>query len=370
MERINFTASKFAPNNKETTYWIDLNENPYGGLIKFFNGKEWLVIGDITLNDRVTKLEQIIKSITEEEYNFSSSATSHTFENNEGNFKFTITSNKQIKVGGEPSGSLIDVDYTIEKSGDKDITYTTNKNELTVNVIQNNTEEQKTADLILKQTGSNKTITINITQKAGTVTYDYVLATEPTSLSFANSGETKSFVVTSTKQKKINGSNFGEPVAVEYTTQISGSGFSIAEKTKVTATLNDTDTERTGTVTVTQSEGDKSAQVTLTQAASEITYEYTFSVDPTSLSFEAAGGTKAVTVTSKKQKKVNGSANGNAEDVTYSGVATGTGISVDSNNITAANNITQEAITGNVKFTQNESSKTATVTINQAASAA
>lgn len=370
MERINFTASKFAPNNKETTYWIDLNENPYGGLIKFFNGKEWLVIGDITLNDRITKLEQIIKSITEEEYNFSSSATSHTFENNEGNFKFTITSNKQIKVGGEPSGSLIDIDYTIEKSGDKGITYTTNKNELTVNVIQNNTEEQKTANFVLKQNGSNKTIIINITQKAGTVTYEYSLVAEPTSLNFVNSGETKSFSVKSTKQKKINGNNSGEPTNVEYTTQASGSGFSISEKTKVTATLNDTDSERSGKVTVTQSEGDKSIQIDLAQAASEITYEYTFSADPTSLSFEAAGGTKSVTITSKKQKKVNGVVNGDPEDIAYSGEATGTGISVDSNNITAANNATQEVINGSVEFTQNESSKTVTVTVNQAASEA
>lgn len=40
-ENINFKASVVAPNNKEVTYWIDLNEDPTGGIIKTFNGTKW-----------------------------------------------------------------------------------------------------------------------------------------------------------------------------------------------------------------------------------------------------------------------------------------------------------------------------------------
>lgn len=38
---IKFIESKIAPDPKEYTYWIDLTENIYGGIIKYFNGSEW-----------------------------------------------------------------------------------------------------------------------------------------------------------------------------------------------------------------------------------------------------------------------------------------------------------------------------------------
>lgn len=34
-------ASKTAPNPITTKYWADLTENPYGGIIKFYNGSDW-----------------------------------------------------------------------------------------------------------------------------------------------------------------------------------------------------------------------------------------------------------------------------------------------------------------------------------------
>lgn len=40
-ENINFKASTITPNNKETTYWIDLSEDPTGGVIKTFDGSRW-----------------------------------------------------------------------------------------------------------------------------------------------------------------------------------------------------------------------------------------------------------------------------------------------------------------------------------------
>ena len=34
-------ASKTAPNPITTKYWADLTENPYGGIIKYYDGKKW-----------------------------------------------------------------------------------------------------------------------------------------------------------------------------------------------------------------------------------------------------------------------------------------------------------------------------------------
>lgn len=38
---IKFLATDVAPNPKEITHWVDLNEDSTGGVIKTFDGKEW-----------------------------------------------------------------------------------------------------------------------------------------------------------------------------------------------------------------------------------------------------------------------------------------------------------------------------------------
>lgn len=38
---IKFLATTVQPNPKEVTHWVDLTEDPTGGVIKTFNGKEW-----------------------------------------------------------------------------------------------------------------------------------------------------------------------------------------------------------------------------------------------------------------------------------------------------------------------------------------
>lgn len=58
---IRFITSDIAPNPKECDYWIDINENPYGGVIKYFNGSKWDYINKNTC-DTYTK-EQIDQKI-------------------------------------------------------------------------------------------------------------------------------------------------------------------------------------------------------------------------------------------------------------------------------------------------------------------
>lgn len=38
---IKFLATTVQPNPKEVTHWVDLNEDPTGGIIKTFDGKDW-----------------------------------------------------------------------------------------------------------------------------------------------------------------------------------------------------------------------------------------------------------------------------------------------------------------------------------------
>ena len=38
---VNFIASKVAPNPKLYEYWVDLTENVYGGILKYFDGAKW-----------------------------------------------------------------------------------------------------------------------------------------------------------------------------------------------------------------------------------------------------------------------------------------------------------------------------------------
>lgn len=47
-EKIIFLAKKTSPNPFEVTYWIDLTEDPNGGIIKHWNGKEWIAINGNT----------------------------------------------------------------------------------------------------------------------------------------------------------------------------------------------------------------------------------------------------------------------------------------------------------------------------------
>ena len=110
--------------------------------------------------------------------------------------------------------------------------------------------------------------------------------------------------------------------------------------------------------------------MSITQAAAEVTYEYTCTVDPTTLSFAAAGETKIFGVTATKQKKVNGNNSGIPSAVTYTTTVQGEGFTKGSSeySVVAAVN-TGAQRTGTAVVTTTEGNKTATVTLTQLAGA-
>ena len=172
--------------------------------------------------------------------------------------------------------------------------------------------------------GEEKIVYVNILDRT-----EYTFALQTKSLSFVNTGESKNFVVTSSKQEYREGAPYGKPIAVAIQIKISGTGFSgNAGISQISATENPTDKQRTGTATIIQDESGKTATISLSQAASVITYENAISANKTTLTFAATAGDQVVTITSTRQKKLNGKNSGAPTTVNTTGKVTGTGFSL------------------------------------------
>lgn len=96
------------------------------------------------------------------------------------------------------------------------------------------------------------------------------------------------------------------------------------------------------------------------------TWNYYLTVSPTSMSFGAGGGSKSFTVSSYKRKVLDGvEQSGDTSVSLKSTTISGTGFSLSGTTVSAsANEITSSRI-GTVTITQNESNKTATISLSQ-----
>lgn len=110
-------------------------------------------------------------------------------------------------------------------------------------------------------------------------------------------------------------------------------------------------------------------EVTVTQSAYLVEWQYTFTASPTTLSFDALGIAKSITITSYREKYINGSlVEGSRENVSYIhtastehiGTVLGTSISMQENQTTSTRS-------GQVSYEQNGSNKVIHITCNQAA---
>lgn len=137
--------------------------------------------------------------------------------------------------------------------------------------------------------------------------------------------------------------------------------------TTVTATAPANQTESARSVNLSVAGGGMTRTVGASQAAGVVTWNYYFSVTPTSLSFVAGGETKSVTVTSYRKKVINGVETSTQENVNYTVSVTGTGFSGSGTTVTAAANSATSTRTGTATYTQDSSGKTAEVNLTQAA---
>lgn len=152
----------------------------------------------------------------------------------------------------------------------------------------------------------------------------------------------------------------------DFITATPDSGRSGSTTVTVTASANQTESTRSTSLSV--AGGGMTRTVGASQAAGVVTWNYYFSVTPTSLSFVVGGETKSVTVTSYRKKVINGVETSTQENVSWSATISGTGFSknTDGSSITAASN-QSGARSGTATYTQATSGKTQEVSLSQAA---
>lgn len=143
-------------------------------------------------------------------------------------------------------------------------------------------------------------------------------------------------------------------------------GFSLSGTT-LTVAENTTANQRSVVVRATMDTVYK--EVTVTQSTYLVEWEYTFTASPTTLSFDALGTAKSITITSYREKYINGSlVEGSRENVSYIhatstehiGTVLGTSISMQENQTTSTRS-------GQVSYQQDGSNKVIRITCNQAA---
>lgn len=215
--------------------------------------------------------------------------------------------------------------------------------------------------------GNNETVKLEDIHK---VTYKYTFTAINTSFTFpAIGGESTPARIglTSTKQKYWDGVAQGSSVTAGHTgTTLPDWLKGSTDTMGFIATENLALSSRAHTRTYTQDESGKTLKVTFTQAAASQSWSYGFSVNPTSMSFGATGGTKTFTVTSYKQELRNGHNYGNQISLTYTR-ANGGSISGTGTSVTMGNNTSTSTRSGTVTLTQAETNKKVTISCSQSA---
>ena len=247
----------------------------------------------------------------------------------------------------------------------------------------NTTFSSNTGTVTVSNAGD--TAYVSLSQDGAPADYDYRISISPSSHNFSSSAGSHDFTVSvEQRSKPVTSSSWGSwsTIGNNYSSSISGAGFSRSQSgdtVTVNVTSNTSTTSgRSGTLTVTcdytsDLTGTKpSASASLTQDAyvditTKTEYQYEFSVSPTSLSFDASGGTQSVTVTSRRRpitltytngSLTNESAGSWSTWSSYSGrISSGAGFSVSGTSVTAGANSSTSSREGNLELTQTQSDK-------------
>lgn len=216
--------------------------------------------------------------------------------------------------------------------------------------------------------GNNETVQLSDIHK---VTYRYAFTVVDTVLNFPALGGYSTprwFGLGTTKQKQIDGVAIGDTISVGYTLSaypdwiVYDEGYKASENT----TLN----QRSASLTFTQNESGKQITVQFTQDAGVETWEYTFTSKNNSLVFNAIGGKGTpteLTITSNKQKYINGKAVGSPVNIDYSRPSLPSWLSVENGYYEALENKSESSRSYTDILTQAESGKKLTPVLSQAA---
>ena len=170
------------------------------------------------------------------------------------------------------------------------ITTSTTSSKVTISA-SDNSGSARSGEVVLTQSGSGNTLTINVSQDAKPAENVYVFTIAPNTYDASYSNTTFIPAVVSTK----NGSNIG------YSLTSGSTDWVVVDTTgKITVNIlkNTASSTRSTTLVFTQNESGNTQSIEITQSG--YTPTYTFNVTPTNLSVDAISNTYSFTVNSSK----------------------------------------------------------------------
>lgn len=238
------------------------------------------------------------------------------------------------------------------------ITTSTTSSKVTISA-SDNSGSARSGEVVLTQSGSGKTLTVNVSQDAY-VADTYVFTITPNTYDAPYSST--SFIPRTVSTK--NGSNIG------YSLTSGGTDWVVVSTTgKITVEIlkNTTSSTRSTTLVFTQNESGKTQSIEITQSG--YTPTYTFNVTPTNLSVTAAETNETLTVQSYKTVlKSDGSETTESLDYEFSSNNSWVAAARTTTNttyITVAENKTTTQRTAKITLTQAESGAQAFVNVIQ-----
>ena len=239
------------------------------------------------------------------------------------------------------------------------ITTSTTSSKVTISA-SDNSGSARSGTIVLTQSGSNKTLRINVSQAAYVAdTYVFTITPNTYDASYSNT----SFIPRTVSTK--NGSNIG------YSLTSGGTDWVVVSTTgKITVEIlkNTTSSTRSTTLVFTQNESGKTQSIEITQSG--YTPTYTFNVLPTDLSVTAAETNETLTVNSYKTVlKSDGSETTQSLDYEFSSDTSWVNAARTTTNttyITIAENKTTTQRTAKITLTQAESGAQAFINVIQA----
>lgn len=239
------------------------------------------------------------------------------------------------------------------------ITTSTTSSNVTISA-SDNSGSARSGEVVLTQSGSGKTLTVNVSQDAY-VADTYVFTITPNTYDAPYSSATFIPRTVSTK----NGSNIG------YSLTSGGTDWVVVSTTgKMTVEIlkNTTSSTRSTTLVFTQNESGKTQSIEITQSG--YTPTYTFNVTPTNLSVTAAETNETLTVNSYKTVlKSDGSKTTESLDYEFSsdtGWVNAARTTTNTTYITIAENLTVAKRNAKITLTQAESGAQAFTNVTQA----
>lgn len=202
-----------------------------------------------------------------------------------GTYSFTISSKRYKIVNGSVTSQSEDTTWTTSIPGSPSwIHVKEQSNTLIVTVDENTTTSQRSADIVIFQTGSSDTsITLTVEQQAASITYQYTFEiTDPSSKVInvpAKPIDPEPFAVSSFKTKVVNGTVTSETTRVGVTVDAIDENWlevsvgSMGEG-EVTCLENRMSSIRSVTITLRQEESGNLDQIDINQAAASVSTSY------------------------------------------------------------------------------------------------